>query len=50
MWQLEVSNDQFTGQVLGDIVDGTKKAELTLQLMKKHGISSEQVNHCSFME
>ena len=41
--ELEIENDQLTGRVCGEIVDGEKKAELLQHLADKENISLEQV-------
>ncbi|WP_440055168.1 phosphoserine phosphatase SerB [Pseudoalteromonas sp. T1lg65] len=39
---LEVKNDQLTGNVLGDVVDANKKAQVLVQLAEKYHIPAEQ--------
>ncbi len=41
--RLEILNGKVTGKVMGKIVDGTRKAELLEQLVRKEGISMKQV-------
>ncbi|MFH2131869.1 MAG: phosphoserine phosphatase SerB, partial [bacterium] len=41
--RLEISDGRVTGQVLGEVVDGAKKAELLEQLVRQEGISMKQV-------
>lgn len=41
--QLEVENNQLTGRVVGDVVNGEKKAELLQALAVKENINLEQV-------
>ena len=41
--ELEIENDQLTGRVCGEIVDGEKKAKLLQHLADKENISLEQV-------
>jgi phosphoserine phosphatase len=41
--QLEIIGGKLTGEVLGDIVDGTRKGELTEEITAKEGLSLDQV-------
>ncbi len=41
--RLEIVDGHVTGQVLGKVVDGARKAELLEQLVQKEGISMKQV-------
>lgn len=41
--ELEIVDGKLTGNVIGDIVDGTKKAELLTEIAKKEKISLQQV-------
>lgn len=41
--ELDISNGQLTGKVKGEIVDGSKKAELLQQMASEMGISMQQV-------
>ncbi len=41
--QLEIIGGKLTGEVLGDIVDGTRKEELTEEITAKEGLSLDQV-------
>ena len=41
--ELEIKNGKLTGEVLGDIVDGEKKAALLTEIAHKEGISLQQV-------
>lgn len=41
--QLDVVDGIVTGEVIGQVVDGNRKAELLRELAKKHGISLQQV-------
>jgi len=41
--RLEIIDGHVTGQVLGKVVDGARKAELLEQLVQKEGISMKQV-------
>ena len=41
--ELETANGEVTGRVIGDIVDGKKKAELLKMLAEKENISLDQV-------
>lgn len=41
--ELEIENGKVTGKVVGDVVDGQRKAQLLMELAEKEGISLEQV-------
>jgi phosphoserine phosphatase len=41
--QLDVVDGIVTGKVIGQVIDGNRKAELLRELAKKHGISLQQV-------
>jgi phosphoserine phosphatase len=41
--ELEIVNGRVTGRVIGDVIDGQRKAELLRELANKEGISLEQV-------
>lgn len=41
--ELEIVDGRITGEVIGDVVDGQRKAELLRQLAEREGISLEQV-------
>ncbi|XID74948.1 phosphoserine phosphatase SerB [Alkanindiges sp. WGS2144] len=41
--QLDIRDGMVTGEVTGQVVDGTRKAELLRELAKKQGISLQQV-------
>jgi len=41
--ELEIENGKVTGRVVGDVVDGQRKAQLLRELAQKEGISLEQV-------
>lgn len=41
--QLDIKDGRVTGEVMGQVVDGNRKAELLRELAEKHGISLQQV-------
>ncbi len=41
--QLEFEDDRITGRVIGEVVDGPRKAELLREIAEREGISLEQV-------
>ena len=41
--ELEIEDGRVTGRVVGQIVDGRRKAELLLEIAQREGISQEQV-------
>lgn len=41
--QLDIKDGRVTGEVMGQVVDGNRKAQLLRELAEKHGISLQQV-------